>query len=184
MADAIQNIANALFMPYVVAMLLGIGLFLTLRFALRAATAVPGGVSRDARAAGARRGRGALAVSGFHDRARRVHRHRQHRGCRDGDHLRRARRAVLDLGLRPRRHGDQVLGSRARREFGASRPPGRSPARCTTCATGSSRRRSPGSTCCSPGSALDDDAVHAAELDRRGRERRIRRADVDRRASP
>ena len=36
-------------------------------------------------------------------------------GVADGDHLRRSRRAVLDLGLRLRRDRDQVRGGRPRR---------------------------------------------------------------------
>ena len=108
-----------------------------------------------------------VAVPGIHDGARRVDRHRQHRRRGDRHHLRRSRRAVLDLGLRLRRDGDQVLRGGARRAFRADDRRRRSvradvlPARWSEIPGARvdlrarrGRRRA------------DDDAVHAAELDR------------------
>ena len=88
-------------------------LFLTLRHRVRAGPAVRRGVARRVRRGARSGGDGrADAVPGVHDRAGRVDRHRQHRRRGDGDRLGRSRRAVLDLGVRLRRDGDQV---RARR---------------------------------------------------------------------
>ena len=155
--------------------LLGAGLFLTLRPAsCRSAGSARRGarVRRGARDRGDRR---ADAVPGVHDRAGGVDRHRQHRRRGDGDRLGRARRAVLDLGAtassrRRSSSREAVLGMTFRETRGGD---GAVRARCTTCATACDRRRSPGLFALVAGRRrADDDAVHAAELDRARREQR------------
>ena len=95
----IQSLADALFMPWVVAACCS-GPGSSSRCApVRAGPAVRRGRggprSRRRADGGARR---ADAVSGVHDGAGGVDRHRQHRRRGDGDRLGRSRRAVLDLG--------------------------------------------------------------------------------------
>ena len=172
-------------MPYVVGVLLGAGMFLTIRLGVVQLRRFPEAVrAMLAQRQSSGSDRRAVAVSGVHDGARGVDRHRQHRRRGDRDHLRRPWRAVLDLGLRLRRDGDQVHGGRARRQIPAGRWRPRSvradvlPARRTAVAGARvdlrARRRRGGA---------DDDAVHAAELDRRGGEHRVWRADAGSSAS-
>ena len=117
------------------------GLFLTIRtgvvqvrrFPEAARTIVP---EQAAGAAGR-----AVAVPGVHDGAGRVDRHRQHRRRRDGHRVGRPRGALLDLGVRLHRDGDQVRGGRARHALPrGARAAAVRRARCTTCATGCARR--------------------------------------------
>ncbi len=126
---------------------------------------LPGGVrpSRE------RRGWCADSVSGLHDGTGRVNRHRQHRRCGHGNRLWRARSALLDLGLRFRCDGDQVLRSRPWHDVsrGQGRPgslrPHVLPAGRTAIAVPRVDLRVCRSRC-----GPDDDAVHAAELDGAG----------------
>ena len=87
---------------------------------LRAGPPLPRGAARDAVGREPSGTRGALTpFQAFMTALARIDRHRQHRRRRHGDRLRRARRAVLDLVLRLRRHGDQVHRGGARRDSSA-----------------------------------------------------------------
>jgi AGCS family alanine or glycine:cation symporter len=154
MAAAIQNTANALFMPWVVAVLLGTGVYLTVRLRF-----VQFRLFREAvRAMLVRQAPGAGGVltpfQAFMTALGDLGRNRQHRRRRDGDHLRRAGTLfwiwVYGLVATAIKFSEPC----SRSSFGASMPPACSPGRCTTCATGSSRRRSHGAMRCSPASAL------------------------------
>ncbi len=132
------------------------------------------------RAGRAGRDRRPVAVPGVHDGPGGDDRHRQHRRRGRGHRLGRARRALLDLVLRVRRDGREVLGGRARRDVPrhARRPhahgPDVLPARRPEIAgprldlRARRGRRRP-----------DDDAVHADELDRARDADDRRRAAVD-----
>ena len=65
------------------------------------------------------------ASSGRHDRSGRHRRHRQHRRRHRRDRGRRPGRRFLDVAVRPVRHGDKVLRSRAGRSLPRAQRQGR-----------------------------------------------------------
>ena len=121
--------------------LLGTGLFLTLRLRFvqvaRFREAARGSGARGGR----RRRRQADAVPGLHDRARRLDRHRQHRGCRHRRRLRRPRAPCSGSGATasspPPSSSARPCSASAFASWRASVSP---PVPCTTCGTACARR--------------------------------------------
>ena len=128
--------ANWLFMPYVVGVLLGTGVFLTCGCGFVQVRRSAGCAARHRPPQRPGAGGVLTPFQAFMTALGGVDWHRQHRRRGHGHHLRRPGRAVLDLGLRIPRDGHQVHRGGARREVPRSpRRPGCSRDRCTTCAT-------------------------------------------------
>ena len=170
LANLIQSAADFLFVPVLVVVLFGTGLFLTLRLGVRAGAAVRRGGAGISLAAQGSGGAGVLTpFQAFMTALGDDDRHREHCGRRGWDRVGRTWRAVLDLVLRLLRDRDQVRRSGARRDFPRDARAGRHPvgpdvlpARRAEVAGARDdvrdRRRHRGA---------DDDAVYADEFDRR-----------------
>ena len=140
--------------PWTIALLLGTGLFLTLRYRFVQLAHFARGAARSMRPRAVRRAAGALTpFQAFMTALARLDRHRQHRRRRDRDRLRRARARSSGSGATassPRRSSSPrpCSGSASASSAAAACRRGR----CTTCATASGCRGSAGSTPSSPAS--------------------------------
>ena len=153
--NAIFWAADAVFGPWTIALLFGTGIFLTVRLRFVQVRRFGDGLrTLDPRGPGGR-ARAADPVPGLHDRAGRVHRHRQHR--RGGHRDRRAAGRARSSGSGPTA-SSPPRSSSARPCWASSSASWRATAcpraRCTTCATGLRLAEArPGPTRSSPGIA-------------------------------